>query len=304
MGIIDKHRLLIQQINELKKKNKSVILVHNYQRPELYEIADFIGDSLELAKKAASTKAAIIVFCGVHFMAETAKLLNPTKKVLLPSLEAGCSLAESITADDVVKLKAAYPNAAVVGYINTSAAVKATCDICCTSSNAEKVVNSLPNEEIIFLPDKNLSNYVASRTDKNIILWEGNCSIHHLLNRDTLLSFKDKYPKAKIIAHPECKKELLDIADYVCSTGGMAKAATDDEAQEFIVVTECGMKEKLMIDVPHKDFLSFCNICPYMKAIDLENVLEAMRKSQFEIEIEELIAVKASLAVQRMIDLT
>ena len=154
MGIIEKHRQLILQINELKKKNNSVILVHNYQRPELYEIADFIGDSLELAKKAASTKAETIVFCGVHFMAETAKLLNPTKKVLLPSLEAGCSLAESITAENVLKLKEVYPNAAVVGYVNTSAAVKANCDICCTSSNAEKVVNSLPNEEIIFLPDK------------------------------------------------------------------------------------------------------------------------------------------------------
>ena len=303
MGIIEKNRLLIDQIKALKKQNNCVILVHNYQRPELYEIADFIGDSLELAKKAASTKADTIVFCGVHFMAETAKLLNPTKKVLLPSLEAGCSLAESITADDVVKLKAVYPKAAVVGYVNTSAAVKAECDICCTSSNAEKVVNSLPNDEIIFLPDKNLGNYVASKTNKKIILWEGNCAIHHLLNRDTLLSFKNKYPSAKIIAHPECKSELLALADYVCSTGGMAKAAADDEAQEFIVVTECGMKEKLMIDVPQKDFLSFCNICPYMKAIDLDNVLGAMLNNQFEIEIEATIAEKARLAVQRMIDL-
>lgn len=302
MGIIEKHRLLIHQINELKKKNNTVILVHNYQRPELYEIADFIGDSLELARKAASTQADTIVFCGVHFMAETAKLLNPTKKVLLPSLEAGCSLADSISADDVLKLREFYPEAAVVGYVNTSAAVKAVCDICCTSSNAEKVVNSLPNEQIIFLPDKNLGNYVASKTDKKIILWEGNCAIHHLLNRDTLLAFKEKYPKAKIIAHPECKSELLEIADYVCSTGGMAKAAAEDEAHEFIVVTECGMKEKLMIDVPQKDFLSFCNICPYMKAIDLDNVLEAMLKNQFEIEIDLSIAEKARLAVQRMID--
>lgn len=291
----------VAKIKQLAKEKNAVILVHNYQRPELYPIADFIGDSLDLSRKAANTTADIILFCGVHFMAETAKLLNPQKKVLLPSLKAGCSLADSVTPDDVLALKKAWPDAAVVCYVNTSAAVKAVCDICCTSANAEKVVNSLPHKQVIFLPDENLGRYVQHKSDKEIILYKGNCAIHHLLNADSLQLFKSLHPGARIIAHPECTEEILAVADYVCSTGGMAQAAQNDDATEFIVVTECGMKEKLMIDVPQKRFLGFCNICPYMKEINLDNVLEALQKEQFVIEIQPDIAEKARKTVERMI---
>lgn len=293
----------IKEIKALAEKRNAVILVHNYQRPELYEIADFIGDSLDLSRKAAATDADIILFCGVHFMAETAKLLSPDKLVLLPSLKAGCSLADSVKPLDVIALRSAWPDAAVVCYVNTSAAVKAVCDVCCTSANAEKVVNSLPNKQVIFLPDENLGRYVQQKTDKEIILYKGNCAIHHLLNADSLLAYKAMHPGARIIAHPECREEILSVADYVCSTGGMANAAKQDDASEFIVVTECGMKEKLMLDVPQKSFLGFCNICPYMKEINLDNVLEALQKDQHAIEIDPEIAINARKTVERMLAL-
>lgn len=303
MTEVEKAGNTILQIKKLAKEKNAVILVHNYQRPELYEIADYIGDSLDLSRKAANTNADVILFCGVHFMAETAKLLCHNKKVLLPSLKAGCSLADSVTPSDVLALRNAWPEAAVVCYVNTSAAVKAVCDICCTSANAEKVVNSVPNKQVIFLPDENLGRYVQHKTDKEIILYKGNCAIHHLLNADSLLAFKELHPGARIIAHPECREEILSVADYVCSTGGMANAAMNDDASEFIVVTECGMKEKLMQDVPQKSFLGFCNICPYMKEITLENVLEALEKDQFIIEIDPKIAQQARNTVERMIAL-
>lgn len=298
-----KDNKLIKKINELKKVKNAIILVHNYQRPELYKVADFIGDSLELSRNASQTTADIIVFCGVKFMAETAKILNPNKKVLLPKIEAGCSLADMITSKDVLNLKETYPKAAVVGYINTNADVKGLCDVCCTSANAVQIVNALPEKQVIFLPDKNLGKYVQSKTNKEIILWEGNCSVHSLLDAESLLQFRKVHPKSKIIAHPECKDDILNISDYVCGTGGMAKYANTNESDEFIVVTECGMTNKLREDVPGKQFYSFCNFCPYMKMTTLKSVLEALKKEQHEITVEEPVITQAAKAVNRMLEM-
>lgn len=292
---------LIKEINELKKKMNTVILVHNYQRPEIYKIADFIGDSLELAKNAANTDADVIVFCGVSFMAETAKILSPKKTVLLPNLEAGCSLADMAKPEELKKLKEAHPDAAVVSYVNTSAEIKALSDVCCTSMNALKIVESLPNEEIIFLPDQNLGNFVAKNSKKKIIIWNGYCKTHHDINTDYVNEMKERFPKAKVIAHPECRGEVLDLAQCITGTGGMAKFAKNDEAKEFIIATECGMVEKLAEDVPEKKFHSFCNVCPYMKCTTLPLVLEAMKEMKHKIEIPEEIRLKAKEALNKMI---
>ena len=293
---------LIEQVLKLKQQKNAVILVHNYQIPDMYKIADFIGDSLELSKQAAKTDAKIILFCGVKFMAETAKILSPDKTVLLPTLEAGCSLADMATAEKLMKLKKDHPKAAVVSYVNTSAEIKALSDVCCTSMNAVKIVNSLPNEEIIFLPDKNLGKYVQSKTKKKIILWEGYCSIHQELSAKMLTELKKQNPNAKIIAHPECKEEILEMADEVCGTGGMAKFAKLDNAKDFIVVTECGMTEKLKEDAPDKNFHSFCNICPYMKATTLPLVVNSLENNQHEITLPQEIIAKARKALDRMLE--
>jgi len=298
---MDATRNLIDQINSLKKEKNAILLVHNYQRPEIYEVADFIGDSLELSRKAAETNADTIVFCGVKFMAATAKILNPTKNVLLPNMEAGCSLADMVTVQDVEVLRANFPDAAVVSYVNTNADVKAVSDICCTSANAVKVVNSLPHDEVIFLPDKNLGRYVQSFTDKKIILWDGCCAIHQELDRDDLISFKKAHPRAKIIAHPECNEAVLEVADHICSTGGMGKFAAKDEGSEYIVVTECGMTNKLRDDVPGKEFFSFCNLCHYMKATTLELILEALQENKNPITIDQAIMNKARTSITRML---
>lgn len=295
-------KTLIEQINKLKKEKNAVILVHNYQRPEIYDIADFIGDSLELSRKAAQTNADTIVFCGVKFMAETAKILSPNKTVLLPKMEAGCSLADMVTAKQLEELRVKFPKAAVVSYVNTNADVKAVSDICCTSANAIKVVNSLPNEEIIFLPDKNLGHYVQQHSDKTIHLWAGYCAVHQDLKGSDLVSFKHQHPKAKIIAHPECQDDILEVADFVCSTGGMAKYAEMDGSEEFIVVTECGMTDKLRQDVPSKQFLSFCNLCSYMKATTLESVLEALQENKHQINLETDMMDKARKSIVRMLE--
>lgn len=293
---------LIEQVLKLKKQKNAVILVHNYQIPDMYKIADFIGDSLELSKQAAKTSADIIVFCGVNFMAETAKILSPDKTVLLPTLKAGCSLADMATVKQLKELKEKHPNAAVVSYVNTSAEIKAMSDVCCTSMNAVKIVNSLPNEEIIFLPDKNLGKYVASKTNKKIILWEGHCAIHHELNAKMLNELKKQNPNAKIIAHPECQEDILSISDHICGTGGMAKFANSNDAKDFIVVTECGMTEKLREDAPGKNFKSFCNICPYMKATTLPMVIGSLTNNQNEITLPGDIIAKARKALDRMLE--
>jgi quinolinate synthase len=293
---------LIQLILELKKQLNAVILVHNYQRPEMYKIADFIGDSLGLSEEAAKTDADIILFCGVKFMAETAKILSPKKTVLLPSLDAGCALADMATLEQLKKVKEKHPDAAVVSYVNANADIKAESDVCCTSMNAVKIVNSLPNKEIIFLPDKNLGRHVAAKTDKKIILWDGYCFVHDKLNAEMLDDLKKDMPGAKIIAHPECKTDILQEADHISGTGGMAKFANSSNAKDFIVVTECGMTEKLKEDVPDKNFYSFCNICPYMKYTTLPLVVSSLTQKQHEITLPEETIKKARKALDKMLE--
>ena len=292
---------LIELILDLKKQRNAVILVHNYQRPEMFRIADYIGDSLGLSVKAAETDADAILFCGVKFMAETAKVLSPKKIVLLPTLDAGCSLADMATVGKLKEVKEQYPDAAVVSYVNTAADVKAISDICCTSANAVEVVNSLPQKKVIFLPDKNLGRYVQQHTDKEIILWDGYCFVHDKLDAETLMEFKQRYPGAKVIAHQECKDELLRLSDHICGTGGMAKFAKSDGSKNFIVVTECGMTDKLRQDVPEKNFMSFCNICPYMKSTTLPLVARALITNTHEITLPENIIRDAKKAIDRML---
>ena len=302
--VMDDTERLIEFILELKKQRNAVILVHNYQRPEMFRIADYIGDSLGLSVAAAKTEADVILFCGVKFMAETAKVLSPGKTVLLPSLDAGCSLADMATVDKLKKVKSQYPDAAVVSYVNTTADVKAISDICCTSANAVEIVNSLPNKKVIFLPDRNLGRYVQQHTDKEIILWDGYCFVHDKLDAETLMEFKQRYPDAKVIAHPECKDELLKLSDHICGTGGMAKFAKSDGSKNFIVVTECGMTDKLRQDVPEKNFLSFCNICPYMKSTTLQLVARSLITNTHEISLPDNIIKDARKAIDRMLALS
>jgi len=299
--VMDDTERLIELILELKKQRNAVILVHNYQRPEMFRIADYIGDSLGLSVAAAKTEADVILFCGVKFMAETAKVLSPGKTVLLPSLDAGCSLADMATVDKLKKAKSQYPDAAVVSYVNTTADVKAISDICCTSANAVEIVNSLPNKKVIFLPDRNLGRYVQQHTDKEIILWDGYCFVHDKLDAETLMEFKQRYPDAKVIAHPECKDELLKLSDHICGTGGMAKFAKSDGSKNFIVVTECGMTDKLRQDVPEKNFLSFCNICPYMKSTTLQLVARSLITNTHEISLPDNIIKDARKAIDSML---
>ena len=292
---------LIELVLELKKQRNAVILVHNYQRPEMFRIADYIGDSLGLSVAAAETDADVILFCGVKFMAETAKVLSPGKTVLLPTLDAGCSLADMATVGKLKEVKKQYPDAAVVSYVNTTADVKALSDICCTSANAIEVVNSLPHKQVIFLPDRNLGKYVQQHTGKEIILWDGYCFVHDKLDAETLMEFKQRYPDAKVIAHPECRDELLKLSDHVCGTGGMAKFAKSDGSKNFIVVTECGMTDKLRQDVPEKNFLSFCNVCPYMKSTTLPLVARSLIYNSHEIKLPEHIIRDARKAIDRML---
>jgi quinolinate synthase len=293
---------LIKLVLELKKQRNAILLVHNYQNPVMYKIADYIGDSLGLSQQAADTDADVILFCGVKFMAETAKILSPDKTVLLPSLDAGCSLADMATPEKLKEAIELHPGAAVVSYVNTSADIKAMSDVCCTSMNAVKIVNSLPHEEIIFLPDRNLGRYVASKTNKKIILWDGYCFVHDKLNAKMLQDMKRRNPHAKIIAHPECKPEILQMADKICGTGGMAKFANSNDSKDFIVVTECGMTEKLREDVPNKNFHSFCNICPYMKSTTLPLVVQALIHNQHKITLPKDIIFKAKKALDRMLE--
>ncbi len=292
---------LIQQINELKKAKNACILVHNYQRPEIYQVADFIGDSLDLSRKAAATDADLILFCGVRFMAETAKILNPGKTVLLPTPDAECSLADMASVAKLRQVKKQHPEAAVVSYINTHADIKAESDVCCTSANAVSLVNALPQQEIIFLPDKNLGRYVQSKTDKKILMWDGYCAVHQDLDRQTLETFRDAYGECKIIAHPECQSEILDMADHVCGTGGMGKFAHDDNSQAYIVVTECGMTERLKEDVPDKNFIGFCNLCPFMKSTTLSLVYQSLQLEQHRINLPVETMDKARKAIDRML---
>ena len=295
------HAPYIYEINKLKKEKNAIILAHNYQTPEIYHgISDFSADSLALAVKAAETKADIIVMCGVHFMAETAKLMNPKKKVLLPDMRAGCSLSSSITGDDVRKLKKKNPGVPVVSYVNTSAEVKAETDVCCTSANAVKIVNSLGVNKVIFLPDDYLAKYVASQTDVEIISWKGTCEVHEKFNDVEINEIRKNNPDIKIIAHPECPPDVIKASDFAGSTSGMIKYVKDNQPKKVMMVTECSMSDNIQIDNPNVEFIRPCNLCPHMKRITLPKILDCLRKESNEILMSEETIKKAKKSVERM----
>jgi quinolinate synthase len=297
----------IAEITALKRDRDAVILAHNYQRPEIFRVADFVGDSLELARQATKVSQQVIVFCGVHFMAETAKILNPTRTVILPDLRAGCSLADSVTGEDLADRKAElrklHPDLMVVGYVNTTADVKAECDACCTSSNAVKIVEALPSRHILFVPDRNLAAYVQSQTTKEIIAWDGNCYVHHQITPEQIAAVRKALPHVRVLAHPECRADVLTLADAVLSTSGMVKYAKESAEKEFLVVTECGLSDRLLMEVPGKRFYKSCKLCHYMKMITLEGTRDALRDLAPEITIPEDVRVRAAAALERMLTL-
>ncbi len=291
----------IYKINKLKKEKNAVILAHNYQTPEIYHgISDFSADSLALAIEAAKTRADIIVMCGVHFMAETAKLMSPNKKVLLPDMKAGCSLSSSITGEDVKNLKRKYPGVPVVSYVNTSAEVKAETDICCTSANAVKIVNSLGVKKVIFLPDDYLAKYVASQTNVEIISWKGTCEVHEQFNDEEINEIRKNNPGIKIIAHPECPPDVIKASDFAGSTSGMIKYVKDNQPQKVMMVTECSMSDNVQIDNPKVEFIRPCNLCPQIKKITLPKILYCLENETNEIIMDNLTIEKAKKAVERM----
>jgi quinolinate synthase len=301
-------RKIIEKVNNLKKEKDAFILVHNYQRPEIYEVADFLGDSLEMARKATQLSQGTIVLCGVDFMAESAKILNPQKKVLWPNREAQCPMAKMAEPraleKEIIELKKSYPDLAVVSYVNTYAEVKAMSDICCTSANALKVTNSLPNRNILFVPDKNLAHYVQRFTDKNIIPWEGYCYVHHLkFYPGLLIQAKKKMPDAEVIVHPECPPEIIELADHVASTSRMITVAKESKAKRFLIGTEEGMIYRLKREVPDKEFYPVPNggTCVQMKKILIEDVYASLLKDQYEVDVPEEIRLKAKRALERMV---
>ena len=298
------HAPYIYKINKLKKEKNAVILAHNYQTPEIYHgISDFSSDSLALAVEAAKTKADIIVMCGVHFMAETAKLMNPNKKVLLPDMSAGCSLSSSITGEDVRNLKKKYPDVPVVSYVNTSADVKSETDVCCTSANAVKIVNSLGAKKVIFLPDDYLAKYVASQTDVEIISWKGTCEVHEQFNDVEINEIRKNNPGIKIIAHPECPPDVIKVSDFTGSTSGMIKYVKDNQPEKVMMVTECSMSDNVQVDNPNVKFIRPCNLCPHMKKITLPKILDCLQNETNEILMSEETIEKARKSVERMAEI-
>ncbi len=295
------HAPLIHKINKLKKEKNAVILAHNYQTPEIYHgIADFAADSLALAIEASKTKADIIIMCGVHFMAETAKLMSPNKKVLLPDMNAGCSLSSSITGKDVKLLKEKYPGVPVVSYVNTSADVKAETDVCCTSANAVKVVESLGVEKVIFLPDDYLAKYVASNTHVKIISWKGTCIVHEQFTSKEIDEIREQNPDIVVIAHPECPPDVINSADFTGSTTGMSEYVKKNQPKKVMMVTECSMSDNVQVENPKVEFIKPCNLCPYMKKITLPKILDCLEKENNEIIIPDNLIKKAKLSVERM----
>ena len=292
----------IFEIQKLKKTRNAIILAHNYQRPEVFHgVADLVGDSLGLARDGAKTDADVIVVCGVHFMAETAKLLSPEKTVLIPDAQAGCSLADSITAEDVRGLRKKYPDVPIVTYVNTSAAVKAECDICCTSSNAVKIVESLKKDRVLCIPDQHLASYVATQSNVEILKWQGSCEVHEQFTNQELRDYKTKYPHIIIAAHPECPQNILKEADYVGSTGGMLKYVEEHQPTQIAMITECSMSDNLSVDNPNVQFLRPCNFCPHMQLITLEKIYYALLNMTGQVEVDPQIAERAKLAVQNML---
>lgn len=298
----------IAEILALKRQRNAVVLAHNYQRPEIFHVADFIGDSLELARQAKKVESEVIVFCGVHFMAETAKVVNPERTVLLPDLRAGCSLSDSITAEALAERKATlrkvYPDLQVVCYVNTTADVKAESDVCCTSSNIVRIIEKLESQHILCVPDENLARYAQTQTKKTILAWEGNCYVHHQITPEQILAVRKNLPRVKILVHPECREDVIRLADAALSTSAMMKYAKESPAQEFLIVTECGLSDRLLLEVPEKKFYKSCKLCAFMKMITLDSVLDALRNRRYEITIPEDVRVGAERSLNRMLELS
>ena len=295
------HAPYIHEINKLKKEKNAVILAHNYQTPEIYHgVSDFAADSLALAVEASKTSADIIVMAGVHFMAETAKLMSPNKKVLLPDMGAGCSLSSSITGEDVKNLKKQHPGVPVVSYVNTSAEVKAETDVCCTSANAVKIVKSLGVKKVIFLPDNYLAQYVASQTDVEIISWKGICMVHDQFNDKEINEIRKNNPEIKIIAHPECPPDVIKASDFAGSTSGMIKYVKDNQPKKVMMVTECSMSDNIQVENPNVEFIRPCNLCPHMKKITLPKILDCLKNETGEIVMDQETIIKAKTSVEKM----
>ena len=297
------HAPYIAAIERLKAERGAVVLAHNYQTPEIFHgVADLVGDSLALAQQAAETEADVIVMCGVHFMAETAKMLSPDKTVLIPDLEAGCSLAASITGADVRLLRERYPGVPVVTYVNTSVEVKAESDICCTSSNAVEVVESLGVDRVIFLPDEYLGRYVASKTDVEVVLWQGHCEVHERFTADDLRGYRDTYPGVQIYAHPECPPDVLAEADYVGSTSGLLRHVDETRPDRVVLVTECSMSDNVAVAHPEIEFIRPCNLCSHMKQITLPRIHAALRDFKHEVLVDPTVAARGRSVVERMLE--
>lgn len=294
---------LVTAINELKRERNAIVMAHNYMTPEIYHgVADLTGDSLALARMAVETKAETIVLAGVHFMAETAKILNPEKTVLIPDPQAGCSLAESITGADIRLLRQRYPGVPVVTYVNTSAEVKAESDICCTSGNAVEVVESLGVDRVIFLPDEYLGKWVASQTNVEAILWQGHCMVHKRFTGQELRDYRQQFDNVQIIAHPECPPDVLEEADFVGSTAGMIKHVADHRPARVVMVTECSMSDNVAVEFPDVEFVRPCNLCPHMKKITLEKILRSLQTMTHEVVVDPETAGRARQAVERMLE--
>ena len=302
------HAPLIAEINRLKREKNAVILAHNYMTPEIFHgVGDYVGDSLGLAKEAAKSDAAIIVQAGVHFMAETSKILSPEKTILIPDLTAGCSLASSITGADVRLIKQRYPGLPVVTYVNTTADVKAETDVCCTSANAVQVVEHVAREwgvdRVILIPDEFLARNVARQTEVGIIAWKGRCEVHERFTAQDILDLKEAYPNAEVLAHPECPAEVLEVSDFAGSTAAMNDYVLQRRPKQVVLITECSMADNVAADAVGTEFVRPCNLCPYMKKITLENIYEALVHERYEVTVDPAIAERARLAVQRMVDL-
>ena len=293
---------LVQEINRLKKEKNAVILAHNYMTPEIYHcVADIVGDSLLLAKESQKAEADTIIMCGVHFMAETAKILNPDKKVLIPDMSAGCSLAESITGADVRLLKEKYPGVPVVSYVNTSADVKAETDICCTSSNAVEIVESLGVDKVIFLPDEYLGQNVAAQTKVEIVTFHGTCIVHERFTPEEIREYRKNYPGIVVLAHPECPPEVVAEADYTGSTSKMSNYVRDKQPKKVLMVTECSMSDNVAIENPNVEMIKPCNLCPYMKKITLKGIYNSLVNGTEEVKLSEAVMDKARASIKRMI---
>jgi quinolinate synthase len=298
------HAPYVDAINRLKKERNAIILAHNYQTPEIYHcVADFVGDSLALAREATKVNADIIVLAGVHFMAETAKLLNPEKTVIIPDMDAGCSLAESITGADIRLLRQKYPGVPVVTYVNTSAEVKAECDICCTSGNALKVVESLGTDRVIFLPDEYLARYIASQTKIEVIMWRGHCEVHERFTGQQIADYRKSFKDVVVIAHPECPPDVLNVVDFVGSTAGMLDYVGKKRPKRVLMVTECSMSDNVAAEYPDVEFVRPCNLCPHMKKITLPKILDSLETLSPTVEIDPAVAARARRSVERMLEI-